>query len=140
MSESPDLPNAGSQDLIPTFPQTGAHDAPPDDAGTGTASPHRAQRFAARVRAFIGRRGPRMRIVLSWLVALAGLAVIGAGIVMLVVPGPGIVTILGGVTILGVLSPRLERLLVLVIDWGQRTWAGARAWWAASRARTDRVT
>lgn len=119
-----------------TFPQanqdgsrTARDDLPPEDA-------HRLRRTAAQVRSFIDARGRTTGLVLKWIVALVGLLVIAAGVLMLVLPGPGIVTILLGVAILGVLSPRLEELLHRFIDWAMRAWENLKTRWALARSRS----
>ncbi|MFC7581964.1 PGPGW domain-containing protein [Schaalia naturae] len=125
-------------DVTPAFPQASAGRAQ-DEGGPTQDGGHRIRRIVGRIRRFIDARGRATALVLKWAVALAGVAVICAGVVMLVVPGPGIVTILAGVAILGVLSPRLERLLYRFIGWAQREWERLKTRWASSRARADRV-
>lgn len=56
-------------------------------------------------------RGLPWVIVRKTAVAVAGLTVMLAGVAMLVLPGPGIVTILAGLAILGTEFPWAKRLV-----------------------------
>ncbi|TDE27316.1 hypothetical protein E1289_23605 [Actinomadura sp. 6K520] len=56
------------------------------------------------------RRRAHVRLVRKIAVAVAGVALIVAGLAMLVLPGPGVVAILGGLGLLGTEFPTARRI------------------------------
>ncbi|MFI0483360.1 PGPGW domain-containing protein [Actinomadura sp. 9N215] len=88
----------------------------PPDAESEPAAPRRA--------------GP-VRLLRKAAVAVAGTAMIVAGVVMLVLPGPGVVAILAGLGLLGTEFPTARRISRRVNGW-------ARAGWHRVRTRTGR--
>lgn len=67
-------------------------------------------------------------------VAVAGFALILAGVAMLVLPGPGVVTILGGLGLLGTEFPKARRISQRLNGYVRTAWHKVRA--GASGIRT----
>jgi len=59
-------------------------------------------------------------------VAITGTVLVIAGVAMLVLPGPGIVVILGGLGLLGTEFPAARRLSDLLIGYGRAAWRKVR--------------
>ncbi|WP_158642294.1 PGPGW domain-containing protein [Actinomadura sp. WAC 06369] len=72
----------------------------------------------------------RLRPVRKIAVAVAGTVVIAAGIVMLVIPGPGVVVILAGIGLLGTEFPAAKRV-------SERCYGYLRTAWAKIRRKKD---
>ncbi|TDD32814.1 hypothetical protein E1287_21490 [Actinomadura sp. KC06] len=79
-----------------------------------------------------GRRGP-FRLVRKVAVGIAGAAMILAGVVMLVLPGPGIVAILAGLGLLGTEFPTARRISRRLNGHARTAWHKVRT--AARRGR-----
>jgi hypothetical protein len=59
-------------------------------------------------------------------VAITGTVLVIAGVAMLVLPGPGVVVILGGLGLLGTEFPAARRLSDLLIGYGRAAWRKVR--------------
>ncbi|MFD0902674.1 PGPGW domain-containing protein [Actinomadura sediminis] len=70
--------------------------------------------------------GGRFRPVRKIAVAVAGTVVIAAGIVMLVIPGPGVVVILAGIGLLGTEFPAAKRVSERCYGYIRTAWAKIR--------------
>ncbi|GGV08451.1 hypothetical protein GCM10010182_29800 [Actinomadura cremea] len=68
----------------------------------------------------------RLRPVRKIAVAVAGTVVIAAGIVMLVIPGPGVVVILAGIGLLGTEFPAAKRVSDRAYGYVKTVWAKVR--------------
>ncbi|OLT30267.1 hypothetical protein BJF79_39305 [Actinomadura sp. CNU-125] len=68
----------------------------------------------------------RLRPVRKIAVAVAGTVVIAAGIVMLVIPGPGVVVILAGIGLLGTEFPAAKRVSDRAYGYIKAAWAKIR--------------
>ncbi|MBE1537479.1 PGPGW domain-containing protein [Actinomadura algeriensis] len=68
----------------------------------------------------------RLRPVRKIAVAVAGTVVIAAGIVMLVIPGPGVVVILAGIGLLGTEFPAAKRVSDRAYGYIKAAWAKVR--------------
>jgi hypothetical protein len=77
-----------------------------------------------------GRRVPGVRLLRKIAVAVAGVAVILAGIAMLVLPGPGVAAILAGLGLLGTEFPAARRLSERIMGYLRAAWQ-----WVRSRRR-----
>ncbi|MFS2292849.1 MAG: PGPGW domain-containing protein [Actinomadura sp.] len=78
------------------------------------------------------RRRATVRVLRKIAVTVAGTVLIVAGVAMLVLPGPGIVSILAGLGLLGTEFPTARRV-------SERVRAHALAAWRAVRTRTARA-
>lgn len=103
----------------------------------------RAQGFARRVgkslerwHAWLDKR-PWLAFFYKILVTIFGVLVILAGIIMLVTPGPGWVTIFIGLMILGTEYPWARRLLGWLRNQLARLWERWQLWRAERRARRE---
>ncbi|NDU75087.1 hypothetical protein GWI34_21010 [Actinomadura sp. DSM 109109] len=79
------------------------------------------------------RRGAHVRLLRKIGVAVAGTALIVAGVAMLVLPGPGIVAILAGLGLLGTEFPTARRVSSAVNGRARAAWHRVRG--GASRFR-----
>ncbi|MES9539909.1 PGPGW domain-containing protein [Actinomadura sp. NPDC000600] len=79
------------------------------------------------------RRRAHVRLLRKIGVAVAGTALIVAGVAMLVLPGPGIVAILAGLGLLGTEFPTARRISTRVNGYARAAWHGIRD--GASRLR-----
>lgn len=84
------------------------------------------------------RQGWKLRLPLGWptalrvsLVVAAAALLIPAGIVMLVLPGPGLLTIAAGLGLLATEFPSVRRLLARVVKLAE----AVRAFWAQKVSR-----
>ncbi|WP_245919961.1 PGPGW domain-containing protein [Actinomadura mexicana] len=68
------------------------------------------------------RRGAHVRLLRKIGVAVAGVALIVAGVAMLVLPGPGIVAILAGLGLLGTEFPTARRISNSVNGHARAAW------------------
>ncbi|MFD0535747.1 PGPGW domain-containing protein [Actinomadura luteofluorescens] len=68
------------------------------------------------------RRGAHVRLLRKVGVAVAGTALIVAGVAMLVLPGPGIVAILAGLGLLGTEFPTARRVSTSVNRHARAAW------------------
>ncbi|MDT4940614.1 MAG: hypothetical protein QOJ34_703 [Pseudonocardiales bacterium] len=97
-----------------------------DDA---TAAPRRSS-FLGRFRARV-RRIPGGRLIWRLVVTALGVAVLGVGIILLPLPGPGWLIIFGGLSILASEYAWAARLLAYVrrvfVRW--KTWVRSRPMW-----------
>lgn len=93
--------------------------------------------FLQRVRALLRRsrawihRHPRLHAPYRLLVALAGLAVVVVGLILVPLPGPGWLIVFVGVAVLGTEFPAAHRLTQVVRRLAHRV----RLWWRARRQR-----
>ncbi|WP_250444628.1 PGPGW domain-containing protein [Actinotalea sp. C106] len=71
------------------------------------------------------------------IVATVATVIILAGVAMLVLPGPGIATILLGLAVLGAEFPWARRLLVRILDLLRKARDRAVAWWRVRRGMRD---
>lgn len=83
-----------------------------------------------RSRAWIHRH-PHVRAPYRVLVALAGLTVIGLGLILVPLPGPGWLIVFVGVAVLGTEFPAAHRITV----WVRRQAGRVRLWWRARQER-----
>jgi uncharacterized protein (TIGR02611 family) len=90
----------------------------------------RVRAALASARSWIHRH-PRVRAPYRVVVALAGLTVIVAGLVLVPLPGPGWLIVFVGVAVLGTEFPAAHRLTELVRRQARRV----RLWWRARQAR-----
>lgn len=90
--------NAESDEQGKVVAPVAVQPAPGDAMGDATAVPVPKPGFGSRAPHFIKRSRP---LHLSWQVGvfIVGLAVVGAGVIMLVVPGPGWLVIFGGMAV-----------------------------------------
>ncbi|TYB43065.1 PGPGW domain-containing protein [Actinomadura chibensis] len=79
------------------------------------------------------RRAP-VRLLRKVAVAVAGSALIVAGVAMLVLPGPGVVAILAGLGLLGTEFPTARRISHRVNGYIRSAWQGVRARLGRGRA------
>jgi uncharacterized protein (TIGR02611 family) len=104
---------------------------------TGTEQPDPPRRRWERVRAALTsarswiHRHPRVWAPYRLLVALAGLSVIVAGLILVPLPGPGWLIVFVGVAVLGTEFPAAHRLTELVRRQARRV----RLWWRARQVR-----
>ncbi|WP_176611303.1 PGPGW domain-containing protein [Actinomadura sp. WMMB 499] len=91
--------------------------APEAETETGTDAPATGASPAPR-----GGLRPVRKIA----VAVAGTVVIAAGIVMLVIPGPGVVVILAGIGLLGTEFPAAKRVSDRAYGYIKAAWAKVR--------------
>ena len=121
---------AGPMATTSSYPP-GTHPATRPDSLPGTPGPgSRIRRTLTRTRAWIHRH-PRLRTPYRFLVGAAGLTVIGIGLILVPLPGPGWLIVFVGVAVLGTEFPAAHRLTVSVRRMAHRV----RQWW---RARRDR--
>ncbi|TMQ98975.1 hypothetical protein ETD83_18685 [Actinomadura soli] len=80
------------------------------------------------------RRGP-VRVIRKVAVAVAGTAMILAGVAMLVLPGPGVVAILAGLGLLGTEFPTARRISGRLNGYVRTAWHKVRT----AAARRDRA-
>ncbi|MGH3240813.1 MAG: PGPGW domain-containing protein [Spirillospora sp.] len=80
------------------------------------------------------RRSAPVRLLRKAAVAVAGTALIVAGVAMLVLPGPGVVTILAGLGLLGTEFPTARRISRRVNGWIRAAWHWVRTRTARGRA------
>lgn len=78
-------------------------------------------------------RLPFGSVVYTVIVTTVALALIAAGIAMLVLPGPGILVILLGLGLLGTEFPWAKRLLERMKDLAQPYIDRAKSWWQSRR-------
>jgi uncharacterized protein (TIGR02611 family) len=95
---------------------------PPEDRGEWPATGWKGRSRAAYHRVPAAAR--------PWLVAAVGTAVVVAGLVMLVLPGPGLLTLAAGLAILALEFPWARRLLAAIRARAEGT--ARRAGWPAS--------
>jgi len=86
----------------------------------------------SRSRAWIHRH-PRIRAPYRVVVALAGLAVIVVGLILVPLPGPGWLIVFVGVAVLGTEFPAAHRITLMVRRQAHRV----RLWWRARQARQN---
>lgn len=92
----------------------------PDDSSSGG--------FTGRIRHIRDRiTNPVLRTLYSIVVIIIGLGLIAAGIIMLVIPGPGTVAILLGLAVLGTEFAPIRRFTSAISAWIKRTWHAARS-------------
>ncbi len=99
-------------------------------AGESATNPIRRKLFEIRV--WVDRH-PRLRLAYLVGIAVLGVAVILAGIVMLVIPGPGWLTIFLGLAILGTEFHWARRLT----GWTKERFRQVIEWWNARKARKE---
>ncbi|TFC01857.1 TIGR02611 family protein [Cryobacterium adonitolivorans] len=104
--------------------------ATPGPVATSDGLWSRIRALLRRSRAWIHRH-PRLRAPYRVLVALAGLAVIVVGLILVPLPGPGWLIVFVGVAILGTEFPAAHRLTRVVRRLAHRV----RLWWRARQQR-----
>jgi hypothetical protein len=82
------------------------------------------------------RRRTHVRLLRKTGVAIAGVALIVAGVAMLVLPGPGIVAILAGLGLLGTEFPTARRISTRLNGYARTAWHKIRS--GASGVRTKK--
>ncbi|WUI02420.1 PGPGW domain-containing protein [Spirillospora sp. NBC_00431] len=96
-----------------------------------TTHPPDAERERPPEAVAAARRAGPVRLLRKAAVAVAGTALIVAGVAMMVLPGPGVVTILAGLGLLGTEFPTARRISRRANGW-------IRAAWHKVRTRTGR--
>ncbi|QKW40695.1 PGPGW domain-containing protein [Actinomadura sp. NAK00032] len=112
-------------------PQKKPADGTPGTPEQGATEQGAAEQGAAE-RGAAARRAP-VRLLRKVAVAIAGAALIVAGVVMLVLPGPGVVAILAGLGLLGTEFPTARRISTRLNGYAKTAWHKIRA--AAARPK-----
>lgn len=117
-SEDTETANDGAQSEAAQADDASSGDDDQDETEAGLTG--RLRHFRERI------KNPVLRTLYSTVVILLGLALIVAGIIMLVIPGPGIVSILLGLAVLGTEFTPIRRFTTAIRNWIKRTWRKAR--------------
>ena len=81
--------------------------------------------------------GATYRAARRVVIAIVGTVVVLAGVAMLVLPGPGLLTIIGGLAILALEFPFARRWLERIKELIRKALEKAKSWWRRKRPPTD---
>lgn len=103
----------------------------PEEIDSGSNPGHPVRRLLRRCRAWVELR-PRVRWIYRVLVALFGAGIVGIGLILVPLPGPGWLIVFLGLAVLGTEFPAAHRVGAFLKRILTRLWA----WWRNRGAAT----
>ncbi|TDW31352.1 TIGR02611 family protein [Cryobacterium psychrophilum] len=104
------------------------------DIETGSDPSHPVRVFLRRCRAWVERH-PRVRWTYRFVVGLLGTVIVGVGVLLIPLPGPGWLIVFFGIGILGTEFPSARRMAAFL----KRVLSRVLAWWRARRTASDQT-